>query len=392
VPLVPSLFQEAGWLFPIIIFVVVGWLSGMACLFLIESMTYFPGNRNFERNIEFTVLVHHFYGKRWYYLTHVILYGSLQSFNISSIISAIQSFDVFVLAVFGQTCGIRIYPQQDIHCVSEVGASASGSPFGSEYYLITAGGSLFFCFIAPLMTLNLDDNMIIQWISLMYMVFVVFCWIIMMFVAGVNPSLMPIIGAKFAYAPTAVIGQVMFNFTFANTIPSWINTKHPRVSIHKCIWVSIGVAAGFYIITGISGAMAFNLPSGANLMKVHTIYFKEHGSDNMKRLVNFITLTYPILCLITSIPVAFIIIRLNLIMSRLCSKDWATFFGSILPILVCLPLQTGHFMVTFTNWSSLFFQSMCNFMAPLLIYIFLDKRNTVMTESVIDELENLDLD
>ncbi|KAJ3009497.1 UNVERIFIED_CONTAM: hypothetical protein HDU68_002643 [Siphonaria sp. JEL0065] len=392
IPLIPALYQSAGWLFPTLIFIIVGWLSGMACLFLIESMTYFPGNRYFERNVEFTVLVHHFYGKKWYYLMHIILYGSLQSFNISSIISAVQSFDTFVLSVFGQTCGFRIYPAQDIVCMTAETASTSGSPFGTDYMLITAGGLMFGCFIAPLMQLNLDDNMIVQWISLAYIAFVVFCWVVMMFIAGVNTSLMPTIGLKFSTAPTAVIGQVMFNFTFANTIPSWINTKHKKVSIHKCIWVAIVFAAGLYVITGIAGALAFEMPSGSNLMSVQTVYFNEYGTSSMQGLVNFITLTFPILCLITSIPVAMIIIRLNLIMSRLCSKDTAGFFGSVFPFLICIPFQTGPFMVTFTNWSSLFFQSMCNFMAPFLIYIFLDQRNTVMAQSVIDELENLDLD
>ncbi|KAJ3070320.1 hypothetical protein HDU98_006674 [Podochytrium sp. JEL0797] len=393
IPLIPALFQSAGWLFPVLIFIIIGWLSGMACLFLIESMTYFPGNRYFERNVEFTVLVHHFYGKRWYYLMHVILYGSLQSFNISSIISAVQSFDVFILSVFGQTCGFRVFPIQDIHCVdSSTAATGTGSPFGTDYMLITAGGLLFGCFIAPLMNLNLDDNMIVQWISLVYIGFVVFCWVIMMFIAGVDTSLMPTVGAQFATAPTSVIGQVMFNFTFANTIPSWMNTKHNKVSIHKCIWTAVIVSASLYIVTGVAGALSFTLPSGSNLMAVQTAYFAIHGSSTIQGLVNFITLTFPILCLITSIPVAFIIIKLNLITSRLCSKDTAGFFGSILPFLICVPFQTGPFMVSFTNWSSLFFQSMCNFMAPFLIYIFLDQRNTVMAQSVIDELENLDLD
>jgi hypothetical protein len=64
----------------------------------LEALTKFPGNENFEvdilflnhqRNVEFTVLIHQFYGRNWYYLIHIILYGSLQSFNIASIISAI---------------------------------------------------------------------------------------------------------------------------------------------------------------------------------------------------------------------------------------------------------------------------------------------------------------
>ena len=43
-------------------------------------------------------------------------------------------------------------------------------------------------------------------------------------------------------------------------------------------------------------------------------------------------------------------------------------------------------------WTSVFFQAPCNFMAPFLIYLFLSKRTLVMQQSVIDELEFLDIE
>ncbi|KAI8616252.1 hypothetical protein BC830DRAFT_1118738 [Chytriomyces sp. MP71] len=393
IPLIPSLYQTAGWLLPTVLFLVIGGMSALACLFLIESMTYFPGNKYFERNVEFTVLVHHFYGKRWYYFMHVILYGSLQSFIIASIIQAVQNFDTFVLSIAGQTCGFRYSPTQDIFCVNQVTASnSSGSPFGTNGMLITAGGLIFGGIIGPLMQLNLDDNMIIQWVSIMYVILVVIFWAIMCFVKGVQAGLMPSVGSGIRTAPTSVIAQVMFNFTLANTVPSWINTRNKKVNIHKCVFFSCYVACGVYVFTGIFGGLAFPVPSGANLLSVQSAYFSANGPNVMYGLANFISLTFPILILITSIPVAFIIVKLNLITSHICSKDWATFYGQILPFIVCVPFQTGPYMVYFTNWSSIIFQSMCNFMAPYLIFIFLDQRNTVMAQSVIDELENLDLD
>ncbi|KAJ3108665.1 hypothetical protein HDU97_000521 [Phlyctochytrium planicorne] len=384
---IPILYQQAGWFLPTIVFFAIAFLSGMSSLFLIEAMTYFPGNKHFQRNVEFTVLVHHFYGKRWYYLMHIVLYGSLQSFNIASVVAAVQNFDTFLLSTLGKTCGFGFSPISGFYCVAET--SGQSSPFGSNYMLITAGGIVFACIMIPLLNLNLDDNMIFQWVSLVYMMIIVVCWSVLAMVHGVDPAKLPTLGPQLSIAPTAVIGQVLFNFTIANTVPSWVNTKHPKVSIHKTIWASVYGACAIYIITGIFGALGFDLPDGSDLLSALSLQFTEGSAGN---LVKFISLTYPILILLTSIPVSFIVVKLNLITSRICNRDWANFWSTIFPILICIPFQTGPFIGTFTSWSSLIFQSLCNFVAPFLIFIFLDKRNLVLQQSVLDELENLDID
>ena len=69
---------------------VLSLLAGIACLFVAESCSRFPGNSSFERNVEFTVLVHQYYGRVWYYLLIFFLYGSIQSQNIAGIIGCAQ--------------------------------------------------------------------------------------------------------------------------------------------------------------------------------------------------------------------------------------------------------------------------------------------------------------
>ncbi|KAJ3415554.1 hypothetical protein HDV05_004605 [Chytridiales sp. JEL 0842] len=231
--------------------------------------------------------------------------------------------------------------------------------------------------------------MIFQWLSMVYLCFIVFLFVIMSFGAGLNAANMPTIGQKLLQTPTSVIGQVLFNFTLANTVPSWVNTKHPKVSIHKCVWTAIGISCGMYCFTGLFAALAFDVPEGSDLFAAMTLRFKGTSWAN---LLNFITFTWPIMVLLTSIPVSIIIVKLNLITSRICSKDWANFYGTILPFIVAIPFQTGNYLIVFSNWTSIIFQSLCNFVAPFLIYIFLEKRNLVLQQSVLDELENLDLD
>ncbi|KAI8592114.1 hypothetical protein BDZ88DRAFT_385226, partial [Geranomyces variabilis] len=381
---IPLLFQQAGWLVPILCFFSISFLAALGCLFLIESMTYFPGNEKFQRNVELTVLVHQFYGRKWYYMMHIVLYGSLQSFNIASIISAAQTFDSFLITLTGQTCGYGISPLSGFICVSE--QTNSNSPFGDNYMLATAGFILLLVMVIPLISLNLNDNLIVQLLSVVYLGFIIFVWVLMALVAGVDRSGMQTIGANL----TPVLGTVMFNYTLANTVPSWVNTKHKSVPIAKTIWYSVGISTTMYVTIGLFGGAAFPMPDDSNL--IQAVAASEYVSGAGKAVNSVINVTYPVLVLLTSIPVSIIIVKLNLVSSRLCTGAWAQFWAAAVPFLAALPFQTGAWITQFSNWTSLIFQSTCNFAAPFLVYLFLPRRNLVMQQSVLDELEFLDLD
>jgi amino acid permease len=103
--LIPYVFQTAGWVTPTLAFIIFGALAGISSLFVIEASSRFPGNDVFQRNVEFTVMVHQFYGRNWYYLFIVILYGSLQSVNVASIVGSAQAFDSVFVGLFGASCG-----------------------------------------------------------------------------------------------------------------------------------------------------------------------------------------------------------------------------------------------------------------------------------------------
>ncbi|TPX33111.1 hypothetical protein SmJEL517_g03934 [Synchytrium microbalum] len=375
---IPLIFQTGGWVVPLLTFLVMMVLTGMGSLCLVEAMSKFPGNRNFEQNVEYTVLVHQFYGRNWYYLTHLVIYGSMQSINIASIIVSIQTLDSFLITVFGATCGFQIAPQQGILCVST--QSGSNSPFDGNTMLMTAGFLLLIALVAPMAAMKLSDNMIIQFVSFCFLVFCLTEWTILSWSIGANPSYLPAFGAS----PASVIGTVVFNYAFVTTVPSWINSKHPNVSITKCIWISLACATFGYIVFGVFGALALIVPQGSNFMV--TIQTSAYASP----LQSIIFVAFPILALLTSIPVYIIISRMNLIQSKLCTPGLATFWAAIFPFLVVIPFQTGTLINTFINWTALIFQSVTNFIAPFLIYLFLEKRNMVLAQSVIDELDAMD--
>ncbi|KAJ3029296.1 hypothetical protein HDV00_009640, partial [Rhizophlyctis rosea] len=204
---IPLIFQQAGWVIPTILFIAIAFLSGIGALFLLEAMTYFPGNEKFQLNVEFTVLVHQFYGRRWYYLMHAILYGSLQSFNIASIISAIQSFDNFFIALFGTTCGYGLSPESGIICRSE--HSNSNSPFGDNYMLFSFGFIFLLVLVLPLISLDLNDSIIVQLASVAYLGLAIIIFLILSFQSGLKSENMPAFGTNMSQA----LGNIMFNYS-----------------------------------------------------------------------------------------------------------------------------------------------------------------------------------
>ncbi|KAI9015156.1 hypothetical protein BC832DRAFT_192613 [Gaertneriomyces semiglobifer] len=381
---IPMLFQQAGWLLPTVCFIVVAFLSCLGCLFLIESMTYFPGNEKFQRNVELTVLVHQFYGRKWYYCMHVVLFGSLQSYTIASIIAAAQNFDSFLITLLGRTCGFGITPISGFYCVTE--QAISNSPFGDNYMLTTLGFLLLVVLVIPLINLDLNDNLIVQLLSLVYLFLAIFIWVIMACAAGLKDGGMKVVGSDL----TKVLGNVMFNYTLANTVPSWVNTKHPRVPITKSVWYATWVATLMYLLIGLFGGAAFPMPEDSNILQAISV--SDRVSAAGKGVNEFIKITWPILVLLTSIPVSVIIVRLNLVTSRICSKSSAQFWAAAFPFLAAIPFQTGAWITLFSEWTSLVFQSVCNYGVPFLVYLFLPRRNVIMQQSVLDELEFLDLD
>ena len=122
---------------PLFIFILIGFLSALASLLIIESITLFPNNHEMTTNVEFTVLVHQFYGRKFYYAFLFILYGSLQSTNIASIVGSAQIFDTVIVGLFGATCGYGIYPKTGLYCVYSV--TNSNSPFGDNFMFTTLG-------------------------------------------------------------------------------------------------------------------------------------------------------------------------------------------------------------------------------------------------------------
>ncbi|KAI9496784.1 hypothetical protein BDB00DRAFT_889615, partial [Zychaea mexicana] len=354
-PMIPPLYQQAGWLAPTIVIIAVAFLSGVASLFICEVLASIRGNEKFQAQVEITTVAQLLLGKKYHYFFQVILYIALQAVNIASIVISSQTMDNLIITLFKGTCGLNIYPGGWI-CVDQ-GTSQSGSPFSeSDYFIFTMGYLLTMVMVMPLGFFDLVDNMGVMIASLITMAVVTIQWVVAFCQEGLKTELMPATG------PSAgmVLGIIIFNFSYVTTVPTWVNSINPDVSIHKCITWSIIITTAIYIVLGVFGGMAYPMSVSDNIL---TLLSNE--STVASKVTTYL---FPICALVTSIPVYVIVIRCNLLRGGLCGRRWAVFWSNLLPWIISIPLMNKNWMNAIQNWISLFFQSSTNYILPFVLY------------------------
>jgi len=87
---IPVMFQQAGWMSPIIIMLMITIMTGLASTLLCQAMTKIPGNEFFQGRAELSTVAKYFFPKWGYWTTLVLLNVSLLAVNISAIIVSAQ--------------------------------------------------------------------------------------------------------------------------------------------------------------------------------------------------------------------------------------------------------------------------------------------------------------
>ncbi|TPX60874.1 hypothetical protein SpCBS45565_g07390 [Spizellomyces sp. 'palustris'] len=380
VPFTPATFQQSGWLFPTILFVIFGLVSALSILFIIEAMQAVPGNKHFQGTVEFATLINFYFGDVAHYLGQFLLYGALQANAMQSIVIMAQTFDSILIDIFGKTCGLALSgPNPGWFCVAS-NSTEFPSPFGDIWMLFTLGLLLVLIFAFPLGIVNLDDNIIAQ-ISMLYVgVVIVNIWIYLTdgmslaivafwlsiaigiewigasFHEGLQPARVPAFGRDYA----TVVGTIMLNMACTTVVPSWVNIKKRTVSAQSVVWTAITIATAFYMLVGLIPALGFQLDSSGSILPT----LMKTGKLNKASAYLF-----SIVMLLPAIPVNFIVAQNNMVQNKVVGKRTAIFLAHVLPWFLCIPLQTGNSMQAFINWTSLFFVSTANFIIPLVIYL-----------------------
>lgn len=414
VPLLPNVFIEAGWLSPVCVILAVWLMTSFSSAMYCEAMRRIPGNQHFSDRVEYTNVVRFYFGRKWFIASQIILCCRLQVANVIAIIMSTQVLDNFVSAIFGQSCALNLTPfgnlwfdphashlitvpgSRDIFsCVNTKDLNA-GNPWGC-HVVISFGFILTTAMALPSSRWNLDENVVIQTVAFIITAICWSLWIvvcIMIVLSKVPP--VPVVNTnEVTGSQAAVVGNVLFNFGFIATVPSWVNEKAPPVSINKSLWSATLLSAFVFLGIGLFGAWAFEdvlqgqvsgtcrrqqqLQSFDCQNSLLSAFLAEPAPAFLKAnpaihgLVQLSVYIYPIFSIIASIPVFSIVIKYNMLETG-SSRGSAFAFAVIFPWLIAFPLlEMPNAMSQVINFSSLFFVTFTDFIVPLALYASLQR-------------------
>eukprot|EP00301_Raphidiophrys_heterophryoidea_P019168 c4141_g1_i2.p1 GENE.c4141_g1_i2~~c4141_g1_i2.p1 ORF type:complete len:363 (+),score=60.92 c4141_g1_i2:573-1661(+) len=278
---------------------------------------------------------------------------------MTSIVQSSQTADETLLAVFGKTCALHIYPFDDfgLLCIKDDTAE-SDSPFGNAW-VISLGFCTALVATIPFAYLNLDDNIQVQMAAFLGLVLVVIEWVVQFHAHGFDWSLLPPLTSD----QTGVFGSVLFNFAFITTIPSWVNEKHVSVDIGSSIWLSTSFGSTIFVVVGLFGALSYRFREEDLL----TVLVDDPNAFPITKTCVYL---YPLIALLTSIPIFSIIVRYNLLESHLCNDvRWANFWSVVAPWLGASFFYSGDLLNNIVNWAGLITAAPLNFILPCFFYI-----------------------
>jgi hypothetical protein len=208
---------------------------------LVEAMQRVPGNHALTERWEFCALVGHYCGAQAQTVTSVLYNISLQSTNIAAMIVSAQILDVFIIYVAGHSVALDYHEWPPHFIRSEPSLT---DPWLTQW-VISAGFLVSAIIAVPLGYINLEDNMIFQWASLVGLIVFTsefFVQFTLNLVPGTrwddeDPTWGPDKVPAFKWSGQyQVLGMAIFAYAYVTTIPSWANEKVPSVSINSSVW------------------------------------------------------------------------------------------------------------------------------------------------------------
>ena len=373
IPLLPSAFQSAGLVSSSVFTIVVAILAGLAATMLAEVTKQATSSGG----TEYSTLCKEHLGPNSFRLVQVILNLSLLSLNLVSILLTIQVMDWTIVRIFGCTCGLVLLSGGDTSstaagfdcvCFAANQCSRGDSPFQSDM-VIGVGFLVVLALVVPLSFLNLENNIVVQVISVLAQVAIMVQWMVVFFAKGFpNSSSSP----KEVHSSSVIVitsqgsmlSQVVLNFAFAMTVPSWMAVRRTSSSVNTVVWSSIIFSTVFFLAVGILGALSFPSLDGESILTAID------RASNGSVLSEVSVYLFPLIAVASSIPVFCIIVRDNLLESKLCRRrGWANLWAVVLPWILVIPLTAGNSVFNaVTTYTSILFLIPINFIIPVWLY------------------------
>ena len=279
-----------------------------------------------------------------------------------------QVMDSLVAFACGSSWALELVPRARLITWAEAscGDAVTCTPFadvagdddalpGGFKLVLTLGYALSFVCLMPLGLVTLDENMPFQVASFAATVVGIVVFMVAFARDGFVDARVPACGGEYSN----LIGVILFNFAFCVTMPSLLNEMKPGVRIAPVIWSTVLGSALTYIVVGLMGGLAFSAV-GVNMLTTLT-------SRSQPGWVRVTAYVFEYIVIGLGIPIFCVYAKYNLAASRRCSPRVATLLGVILPWAVSWTLYLGDGVMVFVNWSGMFVNGFCDFLAPLSV-------------------------
>ncbi|CAE7720397.1 unnamed protein product [Symbiodinium pilosum] len=360
-----SLYQQSGWLPPTLLVLVCVASSIFSGAMLLASMRAYPNNQDFDVRVEYGTLCRYYFPSKAAKFFQGLFQLAMLTANISNIIQTAQVFDYFFDTVFGDSCALMFYPSF-MHGFCQT-SNEDVTPFGAGKVVLSLGMGTVGLVSIPLGYWNLEDNVKVQNAALVVILLSILLWVLIFFALGLEAERVPAVGTSLHNMG----GTILFNFMFISTVPSWVCEKKPGVPPLRTILGTLVLAVLGYLLVGVIGGMAFEpyfMTDNTLLSQLNHI--SPQDASPLVRSTAFVTVqAYAISANLASIPIFSILMRYNLIESKVVGSKVAGAASVLVPFGVAVLLYTGEGFKNAIDFSGTFTSSFVNLMAPSLFFL-----------------------
>lgn len=327
------------------------------CLALLHAIRCVPGNANYERRMEFSRLLKHYFPRHAFSL-EIFVVLSFMVQTLATIVQTAQCMDQLLVSTFGQSCGLELLPSMGW----VYGADWTDISVFGDRTVISAGLVLLLLISWPLAELNLDDNINVQVVATLVLTTALGVAVYILTSSGWHASSLPVVGSTFK----GLLGTLFFNFGLAVYIPSWVNEKVE--SVNEIAVLSWSVLISFLVCSAVAvgGAVGSAPYVGSDRTLFNSLV--DVGTPTAQSLVYVI----PLVSNLSSIPVMLILVRYNL--ESMDVPKQAAKALTVMLIIVSVFAMRGHGFIDCVNIGGSIFTSMAAFIIPVLIFAAADLR------------------
>jgi len=367
----PSTFQRSGIIPTTLTIILLCILSSLCSLHMADVISKVPGNKKFQKEIEYSEVFRRFWSHRAYIFTQVAFFCCILCLNVASIMDTAQVVDQIFAHTNKGTAALRynINNSSKVElvywshhsCTKEQKVENDCLPFHEEgspgIFWLTAGYFTTCLIFLPMSLMDLKENAFFQNVGFIVLIILTIGFLRVFLSNGLSLSNVTLWGGNWG----DLFGVVLFNFAVVIAIPTWLYEKKESVNVGSVVNFSSIIGVVLYVIVGGMGALV--MPDVSENMLQSMI------SGNFGTTAEVCAETFAFFIIGLGIPLFSVLSRMNLTGSGLCSKFVANLLAVYLPWILGWLFYIGGSTSSLLGWGGIFFSSIIVFLAPLLLAI-----------------------